>query len=134
MKREFFIETPLGKLRVYAKYEGDSPDDYPGVFVDFITPENESIILTCTEYIPGDGKIKTTVYDGTSEEPVVNYDHEALFDESDVETIRKQFERIPISETGCIKDDFYHFPAGTEKTEITKWLDSLLSDGRLRCL
>ena len=34
--RRFVIETPLGKLEVYAKHDkSDCAADYPGVFIDF---------------------------------------------------------------------------------------------------
>ena len=33
--RRFVIETPLGKLEVYAKHDkSDCAEDYPGVFID----------------------------------------------------------------------------------------------------
>ena len=35
--RRFVIETPLGKLEVYAKHDkSDCAEDYPGVFIDFV--------------------------------------------------------------------------------------------------
>ena len=34
MKREFYIDTPLGKLNVYAKADEDRPGDFPGVYID----------------------------------------------------------------------------------------------------
>lgn len=35
--RHFVIETPLGKLEVYAKHDkSDCAEDYPGVFIDFV--------------------------------------------------------------------------------------------------
>ncbi len=48
-KREFCIDTPLGKLKVYAKHSEDKPNEFPGVFVDFVG-KDEDICLACVEY------------------------------------------------------------------------------------
>ena len=34
-KKEFYIDTPIGKLHVYEKAD----PDYPGIFVDLINPQ-----------------------------------------------------------------------------------------------
>lgn len=49
-KREFFIDTPLGKLRVYAKHDKDNPSDFPGVFIDSVKEGEDDICLACVEY------------------------------------------------------------------------------------
>ena len=70
MKREFFIDTPLGKLKVWAKHETDSPDDFPGVYVDLVRDGREDELLSCTEYVPYGGYIQTCVYQPSEDEPV----------------------------------------------------------------
>lgn len=40
-KREFYIDTPIGKLKVYSKHEKDCPADFPGVFVDLVRDGKE---------------------------------------------------------------------------------------------
>ena len=68
--REFYIDTPFGKLKVYAKHKTDTPADYPGVFVDFIDRGGEEIPLACTEYDPNKNVIQTCVYgDGLDDSP-----------------------------------------------------------------
>ena len=42
--RRFVIETPLGKLEVYAKHDkSDCAEDYPGVFIDFVREDGKLI-------------------------------------------------------------------------------------------
>lgn len=74
-KREFYVNTPIGRIKVWAKYEHDYEDDYPGVYIDFIpngtTDEGYSNDQVCTvEYNPGEGCIKTVVYQKNVEEPM----------------------------------------------------------------
>ena len=130
-KREFEIETPLGKLRVYAKHETDTPADYPGVFVDLITPTGESVLLSCTEYDSADGSLLTTAYgDGLIDEPTDIRHHENIFTDEDVEKLWKQFEDVPMNpETECMEADFLHFPAGTSRQDILYWFDDNHSKG-----
>ena len=46
--RRFVIETPLGKLEVYAKHDkSDCAEDYPGVFIDFVREDGPSVELAC---------------------------------------------------------------------------------------
>ena len=74
-KRVFYVDTPIGKIKVWAKYENDQMDDYPGVYIDFIPSgqaderyENDQV---CTvEYNPTDNCIKTVVYRKDEEEPI----------------------------------------------------------------
>ena len=65
--REFYIDTPLGKLKVYAKHDSDSAEDYPGVFIDLVT-NTEDICLACVEYESVDKIIQTCVYGDVFEE------------------------------------------------------------------
>lgn len=49
--RHFVIETPLGKLEVYAKHDkSDCAEDYPGVFIDFVREDGATVVLACVEY------------------------------------------------------------------------------------
>ena len=51
--RRFVIETPLGKLEVYAKHDkSDCVEDYPGVFIDFVREDGATVVLACVEYDP----------------------------------------------------------------------------------
>lgn len=84
-KREFFVDTPIGKLKIHAKHEGvDSSADYPGVWIDYIVPATGTEIpLTCVEYDPSGGGVGggifTRVYgDALSEEPTESIFHENL--------------------------------------------------------
>ena len=44
--RRFVIETPLGKLEVYAKHDkSDCAEDYPGVFIDFVREDGATCWL-----------------------------------------------------------------------------------------
>ena len=48
--RHFVIETPLGKLEVYAKHDkSDCAEDYPGVFIDFVREDGATVVLACVE-------------------------------------------------------------------------------------
>lgn len=76
--REFFVETPLGKLRIWAKHETDTPEDFPGVYVDIIhnvNGEEESDLLCCVEYDSCQHRLQTCVYDIGCDDPleVVKY-------------------------------------------------------------
>ena len=77
-KREFYIDTPLGKLKVWAKHKIDTPEDYPGVFVDIVTNnDEESIMLACVEYDSSLDGIYTRVYgDGLDDAPTESVRHE----------------------------------------------------------
>lgn len=85
-RREFYVDTPLGKLRVYAKYDCDKAEDYPGVYIDFVrTDENgfelypDDNMICCVEYDPEFGQIQTHPYEYRCEYTagtVVNYNPE----------------------------------------------------------
>lgn len=67
MKREFFINTPMGKLKVWAKHETDTPKDYPGVYIDLVDPKTGDLtLLTTVEYNSALERLQTNVY-GNSE-------------------------------------------------------------------
>jgi len=67
--RRFFIDTPVGKLVVYAKQDEDQPENYPGVYVD-IEKDGENVMLACVEYDYNSEDIVGTFYtDESSDEP-----------------------------------------------------------------
>lgn len=69
--REFYVNTPNGKLKVYAKHDTDTPEDFPGVFVDLVTPAcPEGDMLACVEYDSSDKLLQTCVYQPGFDSPV----------------------------------------------------------------
>lgn len=77
--REFYVDTPIGKLRIWAKHEVDTPKDFPGVFIDFVDKENGDILLACVEYDHLGGGIYTRVYgDSYNDAPTDSIYHEDL--------------------------------------------------------
>lgn len=70
--RDFNIDTPLGQLRVYAKHQTDSPNDFPGVYID-IKETND--MLACVEYESVDKQLQTCVYQPGNDEPVAIIKH-----------------------------------------------------------
>lgn len=44
------VETPGGQIVAYPKHEVDSPEDYPGIYVDLILPDGTKHMLACVEY------------------------------------------------------------------------------------
>lgn len=76
--REFYVDTPMGKLKVYAKHKKDTPEDFPGIFVDFVG-EDEDICLSCTEYDSAKEEIYTHVYgDANDDSPTDSIRHKNL--------------------------------------------------------
>ena len=80
-KREFCVETPMGILRVYAKHDTDSAEDYPGVYIDLIRPGTErtdSDPVCTVEYDSGERRIQTVAFDAEMDAPVevIVYDWE----------------------------------------------------------
>lgn len=68
--REFYVETPLGQLHVYAKHQKDCPADFPGVFVELMADKcTDGVLLSCTEYDPCEARLQTCVYDYDPEDP-----------------------------------------------------------------
>lgn len=71
MEREFFIDTPLGKLHVWAKHDTDCAADYPGVYIDLVGGDGEcDDMLACVEYNSTDKILQTCVYQPGMDEPV----------------------------------------------------------------
>lgn len=67
--REFFVNTPAGRLRACAKADYgkrfpavDDPEDFPGIFVDLIRDGEDDIMLACTEWESYDKQLQTCVY------------------------------------------------------------------------
>ena len=61
--REFFVDTPLGKLKVWAKHKTDDPEDFPGVYVDLVGKDGEEdVCLACVEYESSKEGLYTCVY------------------------------------------------------------------------
>ena len=81
MKREFFIDTPRGRLRVWAKHETDCAEDYPGVYIDLCDPGgNCDEMLACVEYNSSDDCLQSCVYQPGIDEPVCIIRHDDLSD------------------------------------------------------
>lgn len=79
MSREFFVDTPLGKLRVYSKTEVDVAEDYPGVYIDIATDDGGSELLACVEFNSSNEKLQTCVYgDGENDVPTHVIEHRNL--------------------------------------------------------
>lgn len=75
MNRSFYVDTPIGKLKVWAKHDVDCPDDYPGVYIDFIPAGKENDcadenMVCVVEYESIRGHIQTVVYQPDQDEPV----------------------------------------------------------------
>ena len=80
-KREFYVDTPIGKLRLYAKSEEDSAEDYPGVYVDLIPNgrgSDDGKMLACVEYESVEKVVQTCIYQPEVEEPVQIVKHNPL--------------------------------------------------------
>lgn len=67
--REFFVNTPAGRLRACAKADYgkrlpavDEPEDFPGIFIDLIRDGEDDILLSCTEWESCDKRLQTCVY------------------------------------------------------------------------
>lgn len=75
--REFFVETPLGLLKVWAKHDVDLSLDYPGVYVDLVREGEDDICLTCVEYESSKDEIQTVVYQNAwTDEPTEILTHD----------------------------------------------------------
>ena len=74
-KKEFYIDTPIGKLHVYEK-----PDiDYVGIYVDLVRPDihADDNLVCCVEYDKLNERIQTVTYKPGEDEPtdiIVNYE------------------------------------------------------------
>lgn len=76
MKREFYVDTPIGKLRIHAKHSEDYADDYPGVFIDLVRANNELQGIACVEYNSCRNYLQTCVYNPDNDEPVAIVAHQ----------------------------------------------------------
>lgn len=76
MKREFTVDTPLGKLRVWAKHDEDYPDDFPGVYIDLVRQGEDDAELACVEYNPCYERLQTCVYQPAEDETAEIFVHE----------------------------------------------------------
>ena len=76
--REFYVQTPLGKLHIHAKDPiEDSQNDYPGVYIDYVDKNGNDVPLTVVEYDNVKGQIQTVVYaDEDSDDPtdIITYE------------------------------------------------------------
>lgn len=72
MERCFYVDTPVGKLRILSKHSVDNAEDYPGVFIDIVNDESDYYgeLLCCVEYDPIINKVQTVTYKPYQEEPV----------------------------------------------------------------
>ena len=85
-KREFYIDTPLGKLHVWSKHDGkDCPADYPGVYVDAPPAyDGSSVLLACVEYCPEGaddptkGYLQTCTYGNWADDAPTHVEHHIL--------------------------------------------------------
>ena len=85
MERSFEVDTPLGKLKVYAKQEDDVPENFPGVYIDLSPAEsNDAVLLACVEYESAKQVIQTCVYgDVLTDEPTNVVEHQNLTEQED---------------------------------------------------
>lgn len=74
-ERKFQVDTPSGILEVYAKYEGDNPKDFPGVYIDLrytkeqLRGDEVGDLVCCVEYDSCANRIQTCVYQPGRDEP-----------------------------------------------------------------
>lgn len=74
-ERMFYIDTPIGRIKVWAKHSVDDPEDYPGVYIDVIPNGNrddnaDENMCSVVEYDSVNKCIQTCVYQPYSDEPV----------------------------------------------------------------
>lgn len=58
-KREFYIDTSLGKLKVYSRHE---ETDFPGVFVDLVRDDKDDMLIVCVEFDSVEQNFLATIY------------------------------------------------------------------------
>lgn len=69
MIRAFYVDTPLGKLRIASKHEVDHPEDFPGVWIELVHDESEyGDLLVCVEYESTKGELQCVVYQSADED------------------------------------------------------------------
>lgn len=59
--KEFFIDTPLGKLKVWSS-QTDNTEDFSGVNISFVGGNEDEFLLTCIKYDPLLKGICTLIY------------------------------------------------------------------------
>lgn len=74
--REFYIDTPLGKLKVWSKHKTDHVEDFPGVYVDLVHDGQDDEMLACVEYDSCNKRLQTCVYQPGMDTPVDIIIHE----------------------------------------------------------
>ena len=94
MKREFYIDTPLGKLKVWAKHDTDNPEDFPGVYVDLVQDGRDPELLACVEYDSVTECLQTCVYQPELDEPTALVVHE-IYDWR--ESMKRRCEKITVT-------------------------------------
>lgn len=69
--REFYVDTPLGKLHVYTNTDDDCPESFPGVYVELVNDTFEyDELLAVVEYNSCGKHLQTCVYgDLNADEP-----------------------------------------------------------------
>lgn len=119
-KREFTVDTPLGRIHVYSKHDPvDCAADFPGIYVDFIPPYygSEPILLAATEYDPYTNEVKTCVYgDGISDEPTHVENHYNLHSYMDelIARARKEQEHWKSAILMCTPEKIFNASAEIE--------------------
>lgn len=89
-KREFFVDTPLGRLRVYAKTADDDPKNFPGVYIDLVGKDGkdgttDSQMITCVEFESATQELQTCswIVPGDEREPDALVTHEISVPDAD---------------------------------------------------
>lgn len=82
MRREFYINTPVGKLHVWSKHEEDNELNFPGVYIDLVTDHGDEM-LACVEYESMERLIQTCIYHPKEDVPtyIVKYNTDDFKDE-----------------------------------------------------
>lgn len=65
------VHTPAGDMVAYPKHMSkDYTEDYPGIYIDCVSPDGGLVCMACVEYDSADGTFLGTLYaNGDSEEP-----------------------------------------------------------------
>lgn len=94
-KREFFVDTPFGRLRATAKSDYcnrnpdgiDDPEDFPGIYIDLIEPGQPDDVygelLCVVEYESALDRLQSVIYQPMCDDPTSIVVHE--FDEEESE-------------------------------------------------
>lgn len=94
-KREFFVDTPFGRLRATAKSDYcnrnpdgiDNPEDFPGIFIDLILPGQSDDaygeLLCVVEYESVFERLQSVIYQPMRDEPTSIIVHEFEEEESE---------------------------------------------------